>query len=439
MTPRLTLEQLYAAAIAAADPYRATRVALDASRLGTRPWIIAAGKAAHAMARAAVDALADAHRTPAGGILIAPNDNDAASLPLQTFVGDHPVPSDRSFAAARALEHLTSLVRPGDDVVVLLSGGASSLLAAPVDGVAEHALISLFDGMIRSGAPIGTMNAFRRRVLRWGGGRLAQALSGANVMVLIASDVLGSALESIGSGPCAPDPLRASDLIEMSARLRLTTYLPPEVRDYLDATLTGVRPETPKSNDVAFARVTTQIVLDNRVAIDGVTAEARREGLFPIHVAPNPIEGSARATGEAIARAAVAVRAGASEVAVSAAGMLMVWGGETTVKLSPSDRGLGGRSQELALAAAEVLHLAGESGQHIAVLSAGTDGRDGPTDAAGAVVDASTWERARANGRDPLSDLERHDSYRALDAAGALFRPGMTGTNVNDIVVVLVS
>jgi hydroxypyruvate reductase len=119
--------------------------------------------------------------------------------------------------------------------------------------------------------------------------------------------------------------------------------------------------------------------------------------------------------------------------------MLMVWGGETTVKLSNGSAGLGGRSQELALAAAEVLHLAGEAGRGIAILSAGTDGRDGPTDAAGAVIDASTWELARANGRDPLSDLERHDSYRALDAAGALLRPGMTGTNVNDVVVVLIS
>ncbi len=437
MTPRQTLESLYRAGVAAADPYAATRAAIAPQRVGACAWIVAVGKGGQPMARAAVDALAEWHRSPIGGVVVAPNDDGAGALPFPTIVGDHPLPGAASFAAADALGDLTRLVRRGDDVLVLLSGGASSLIAAPVYGVSPEALIALFDGMHRSGAPIATMNAFRRRVLRWGGGRLAQALHGARVTVLIASDVIGSELEAIGSGPCAPDPLRAADLIELASRQRLTPFLPHEVRDYLDATLSGDRPETAKSSDPAFAGVESRIVLDNRVAVDGIAAAARRMAIAPVHVAPTALEGGARSAGEAIARAAVAARAGASDRASPNAGALLLWGGETTVRLGNGRAGQGGRAQELALAAAEVLHLAGEAGRDIAILSAGTDGRDGPTDAAGAVVDCSTWEHIVAAGRAPQHDLERHDSYPALDAAGALFRPGMTGTNVNDVVVVM--
>lgn len=436
MTPRQTLERLYAAAVAAADPYTTTREALRGISLGTRAWIIAIGKGAHAMARGAVEALTDMHRTPVGGVVVAPNEDAPWDLPLAHTAGDHPVPGARSFSAAAHVGDIVHLVRPGDDVIVLLSGGTSSLVAAPVEGISQEALVALFDALLRSGAPIETMNAFRRRVLRWGGGRLAQALRGARFTVLVASDVVGGSLEAIGSGPCAPDPLRAADLVELAARHRLTPSLPQEVRDYLDESLNGLRPETPKSTDAAFALVSTRIILDNRVAVDGLVATARQLGIREVHVAPNPILGGARSAGEAIARAAIAARAGAPPHA-SSGDTLFVWGGETTVRLG-SNSGLGGRSQELALAAAEVLHLAGDAGAGVSILAAGTDGRDGPTDAAGAIVDATTWGKILASGRDATSDLEQHDSYHALDAAGALLRPGLTGTNVNDIVAALV-
>ncbi|MEO7966824.1 MAG: DUF4147 domain-containing protein, partial [Gemmatimonadaceae bacterium] len=191
MTPSQTLERLYRAGVAAADPYAATRAALKPQQLGARTWIIAVGKGAQPMARGAVDALAQWHRSPIGGVIVAPNDDGLGAVPMPTIVGDHPVPGASSLKAADAVGDVTRLVRRGDDVVVLLSGGASSLMAAPVYGVPPVALVALFDGLQRSGAPIATMNAFRRRVLRWGGGRLAQALRGARVTVLIASDVIG--------------------------------------------------------------------------------------------------------------------------------------------------------------------------------------------------------------------------------------------------------
>ena len=435
MTARETLEALFRAGVAAADPYTATRRALDPNRLGARPWIIAIGKGATPMARGAIDALAECRRSPAGGVVVTAGERGGGAPPLHTVVGDHPVPGDRSLAAAEALGEVTRLVRPGDDVIVLVSGGASSLVAAPVEGITPAALAALFDGMLRSGAPIGTMNAFRRRVLRWGGGRLAQAMTGARLTVLVASDVIGGDLAAIASGPCAPDPLRASDLVEMATRQRLSSYIPPEVREYLDATSAGRRRETAKGNDPAFAAVESRIVLDNRVAVDAIAAAATSRGLSPVHVAFTALEGSARPTGEAIARAAVAAQVDIEPAAD--AGALLVWGGETTVRLGAGHTGVGGRSQELALAAAEVLHLAGEVASDVAILAAGTDGRDGPTDAAGAVVDATTWGRITRAGRDPHTDLERHDSYHALDAAGALMRPGMTGTNVNDVVLAL--
>lgn len=445
--PRALAESLLAAAVRGADPYAATERALDPGALGialgARPWVIAAGKAAAPMARATIDVLASVERIVEGGIVVT-SEAGASANPLPVVIGDHPLPGDGSRAAAAGVGRVLQLVQPGDDVFVLLSGGASSLMAAPVEGISETAMLALFRGLHRSGAPIDVMNAFRKRVLRWGGGRLGAALTaaGARVTCLIASDVIGDDAASIASGPCGEDRHTATDLIELAQQQRLWPVIPDEVRTYLDHTLTGEVQETPKPGSDSLRGIIPRIILGNADALQAAQEAARALGIT-VRVAPTPITGVAHSTGDAIARAAVVARAALPGrptpvgALTTPCRLALIWGGETTVTLGATP-GHGGRAQELALAAARALHDAGAEGRGITILAAGTDGRDGPTDAAGAVVDARTWSRIALSGRAPERDLSTHDAYPALDAAGALLRTGMTGTNVNDVVIVLI-
>jgi glycerate 2-kinase len=435
-------EQLFRAAVAGSDPYVATRRALGRLTPGARTWILATGKAAIPMARAAIDTLAAHQRTPLGGLAITA-ERGVSAEPLQVVSGDHPVPGEGSQAAADAIAAWIALVQAGDEVVVLISGGASSLMAAPIDGLSAAAMHDLFRGLHRAGAPIAVMNAFRKRTTRWGAGRLAVALSHARLTCLIASDVIGDDPAAIASGPCSGDPLTAADLVALAQRARLWGAIPDEVRQLLDRVLGGQAAETPKPGMPALERVEPRIILGNRDALDGVERAAVRWSI-PVRVAPTPITGGAASMGRAIAAASVAARralplrgAGPPPLSV-ACRLVLAWGGETTVSLNGAAAGLGGRAQELALAAAAVLHEYGAEGRGITILSAGTDGRDGPTDAAGAVVDARTWSRIALAGGDPARALAQHDAYPALDAAGALLRTGMTGTNVNDVVLALI-
>jgi hydroxypyruvate reductase len=325
-------------------------------------------------------------------------------------------------------------VVPGDAVVVLLSGGTSSLVGAPVAGVSEADLDALWRLLLESGLDIHTMNAVRRRFTRWGGGRLAVALAGRSVDVLAISDVPGDDPADIGSGPCAADPLTAADVERLLGAAGLLPRLPPALVALLRDPTPALR--TPGRSHPAIAAVRTRIVASNRDAVRAAAAHARGLG-WKVRAASAPLTGDARAAG---ARTA----AGLLHTALDGAGVhsetvCIVAGGETTVALGP--RGIeddaaphGGRCQELALAAARVLAGSG-AGPAAALLAAGTDGRDGPTDAAGAVVDGDTWQAIRAAGRDPARDLAMHDSYPALDAAAALLRTGATGTNVMDLVI----
>lgn len=416
------LRALFDAGIAAVDPRSAVLRALrDAGTPATPVHVLALGKAAPAMARGAVEHLASLGMRPAGGVVVAAAGPAAEATILPIVVGDHPVPGDGSARAADALGRAARAVGGGDECWVLVSGGASSLAAGPADGLPAGVLPALFEALLRSGAPIGTVNAIRKRFLRWGAGRLAAALRPARVRVLAISDVPGDRPDEIGSGPCSPDPLRAAEVRALIAGAGLAATLPRELARYLDACIHGVPPvETPKPGDPAFDAVSFSIVANNAIACDGVMAHARSMGWTPVR--GEALSGDARGAGERIAGALLAP--GPSRL------VCLVHGGETTVPLGTA-AGRGGRCQELALAAARVLH--GHRG--VALLAAGTDGRDGPTDAAGAIVDDTTWGRSVGKGAEPEHALARHDSYPALDAAGALLRTGPTGTNVMDLVI----
>jgi glycerate 2-kinase len=459
-TARDLLAELYAVATAAVAPGPAVAQRLAGLAPGQlKPiWIVALGKAAQPMAQAAVETLRERGSQPLGGVIVAPAPGAPPSPSLDLVVGDHPEPGPDSLAAAEALARVVGRVGAGHEVWVLLSGGTTSLIAAPVGEIAPAELSALYQLLLGSGLDIAAMNRIRKRFSRWGAGRLAQALAPARVRVLVVSDVIGDDLASIGSGPCVPDASTAIEVRQLLEGAGLWQRIPAAARRHLAEVEAGTMAETPKPGDQAFANVTLELVASNRLALEAAAKRAAELGLAPV-VAETPLAGEAAAAGASVAatllhncgrqsipqpeeaRASGVPKVGAPRQPVPEAGALRqaeefrggcwIWGGETTVTLGPS-AGLGGRCQELALAAAR--DLAGRTVVS-ALLAAGTDGRDGPTDAAGAIVDASTWSAIVAAGRDPGRDLENHNAYRALDAVGALLRPGLTGTNVMDVVI----
>jgi glycerate 2-kinase len=438
---------IHAAAVAGVDPRSVTLGAL-ASRLsaGDAPaWIIALGKASAAMAGAAVDALAARGAEPAGGVIVGPSQAATPHERLASVAGDHPVPGEGSSRASATMADCVARIGGAGTVLVLLSGGATSLVAAPAPGVDERDLIRLFEGLLGSGADITVMNAIRKRFTRWGAGRLARALAPARVHCLIVSDVVGDDIPSIASGPCAPDPLDAADVLALIERHGLEPFVPRTLRQLL-ADPGGGLDSPPRPGDAVFERVECAIILGNGTALVNGAGRARELGAAPVKVVAEPLVDDATFTAQRIVDELVRFReAGLPEVhgvsngaSQNAEFACMLWGGETTVRLGPAAAPAGGRCQELALAAADALRAEGDRGAGITLLAAGTDGRDGPTDAAGAIVDSTTWDAIRDAGRDPSEDLLEHRSYAALDAVGALLRTGPSGTNVGDVVVGIV-
>jgi hydroxypyruvate reductase len=366
-----------------------------------------------------------------GGVVIAPDEGQSPHPRLLLVRGDHPEPGPGSLAAAEALAAAASRVSPGDEVWVLLSGGTTSLIGAPEPGLTPEDLTAIYALLLGSGLDITAMNRIRKRFSRWGGGKLARALAPAHVRVYIVSDVIGDDLAAIGSGPCVPDPTTAGDVRALLEDAGLWSKIPEAARQLVLSAESGTTAETPKPGDQAFARVTLELVASNKLALDAAAKRAAELGLVP-RVVETPLAGEAWAAGASVAADLLnnCVRSRIPQPTLAPS--CLIWGGETTVILGDNNAGLGGRSQELALSAARALQGASRG---TALLAAGTDGRDGPTDAAGAIVDDRTWAAIAARGRDPAGDLAAHDAYRALDSVGALLKPGLTGTNVMDIVI----
>lgn len=426
------------AALAAVDPHAAVvrSLSLDGDALlvaGSEPVVlgavdrvllVAVGKAAGPMAQGALELLGER----IGGGTVATPDGALVPLParIETWEAAHPVPDARGLAAAVAALRTAREAGPRDLVLCLLSGGASALWTAPVDGVSLSDVRAVTHALLRAGAPIAALNTVRRHLSRTAGGWLARAAAPARVVTLAISDVVGSAPETIASGPTAPDPTTYADAL---ATLReFGIHGPPAALAHLRRGAAGEHPETPKPEDNAFARASYHVVARNRDALAAAAGEAERRG-YRTTVLGDDMEGEAREVAAQVAALAWGAHAEGRSGALPAAFLL---GGETTVTVRGPGRG--GRNQELALAAA--LALDGEPGVVVAAL--GTDGRDGPTPAAGAVVDGTTAARGRALGLDPQAHLDRNDAHPFLRATGDLLVTGPTGTNVNDVVLVLV-
>jgi hydroxypyruvate reductase len=381
--PAAQLRACHRAALAAVAPGPAlTRALSRATPPATAPVVIALGKAAPAMALAYCTWLATHNCPPAGGLIVThePAASPHAMIPL--LLGDHPVPGERSFAAADALGALVRGLAPGIPVEVLLSGGTSSLIGAPRTGLEPSAYAAELQELLGSGRDIAAINAVRRRIGRWAGGRLGEALGDRPVRAWVLSDVPGDDLATIGSGPLVPDAVE-----------------PP--------------------------RIPHVVIAGGTQAVEG--AAAAWGGDVVRH--PTALAGEAVDQAHAIVATLAATRPDSPT--------LHLWAGETFVTV-PSPAGMGGRSQHLALAAAEALARLPTEAPIITLLAAGTDGQDGQTPATGAVVDGSTWETIARRGGDPAGALRRCDAFPALLRADALLVTGPTGTNVADLVLAVV-
>lgn len=414
--------QIFRAALEAADPYAAVlrHLSFDGRTLtaGRRRYktanfdqiqVIGAGKASAAMARGVEHVLG---RRIAGGLIITPDfvpDGTAAKARRITLAAaSHPIPDDRGVEGARHILETAQAAGPRDLLICLISGGASALLPAPAPPLTLAAKQEITGRLLNAGATIHELNTVRKHLSRIKGGQLAAAAYPATLITLILSDVIGDDLDIIGSGPTAGD----HSTVEQAESV---------LRKYGVSVPAGVLRETPKPGDPKLKRVQNLIVGSNRLAMDAAARKAKELGYRTL-VLSSSIDGETRD----IARMHAAI---AREIRVLPTCLLS--GGETTVTVRGT--GKGGRNQEFVLAAAIAL-----DGHRCTVFSGGTDGLDGPTDAAGAIADERTLARAQGLNLDAREFLRNNDSYHFFGPLDALVKTGPTGTNVMDVRIVLI-
>jgi glycerate 2-kinase len=460
------------AALRAVDPRQAVlaHMSHDGSilRIGRRTYrlneierilVVGAGKAAAPMAAAVAEILGDrisagsvnvkyGHTAGAGGWRArfghhpVPDAQEsdvseaarAESGPIRIIEASHPLPDAAGQAGALHIVSLLQELTERDLVLVLISGGGSALLPLPVPGVTLADLQSLTDTLLRCGADITELNAVRKHCSQIQGGQLARLAAPAQVATLILSDVVGSPLDTIASGPTVPDRSTYADVLALFERYGISERVPASVRMHLERGAQGSIPDTPKPGDALFERVNNVIVGDNASSARSAVAEARRRG-WRSHLLTTFVQGEAREVGRVMAGLAQGIACEASDIERPAC---LVLGGETTVTVR--GEGKGGRNQELVLAAAIALDgYPLPAGVDIVIASLGTDGTDGPTDAAGGIATRDTMDRGRALGLDAHAALAANDSYHYLSALGDLIITGPTNTNVNDLIFIFIA
>lgn len=405
------------AGIAAVDPYELVEHALTAHNFGPNVALVAAGKAAGAMASAAADVLGPYLRR---GIVIAPERVvvQGGRAPVVCHAGGHPVPNEAGARAAASVYRLVESLERQETLLCLISGGASALMTLPPEDVSLADVGELTRLLLRSGANIDELNCVRKHLDRLKGGRLSALAFPSRVVALILSDVVGDSLATVASGPTVPDPTTIDDAIAILHGRGVWGSAPETVR----AHLVRGNDESPKPADLRFTHSTSLIVGNNSTAADAARACAESLG-YNARVVTTAMTGEACEVG---ARIATLARDERDRLRVPVA---LIFAGETTVTVRGN--GIGGRNQELALGAA--IELDGTSG--ITVAAVGTDGIDGPTDAAGAIANGSTIARAKTLGLDPNAALAANDSHAFWTTLGDLVITGPTGTNVMDLVV----
>jgi len=398
---------------------------IDLSKV-RRLFVVGMGKASAAMAEALEELLGP--RISSGMVVTA----DGYAVPtryVEVREAGHPVPDLRGHAAALHVSEVVRGADEGDLVIVLVSGGGSALLASPISGVSLDDLAATNDLLLRAGIPIQELNTVRKHLSVLKGGRLAALAHPARVLGLVLSDVPDDRLEAIASGPTSPDPTTYADVREIVRRASVWDDLPRSVREVIDRGARGEVEETPKPGDVRLDRVSNEIIGSGRIAAEAARAFAEENGFHGV-ILPSILWGEARAVGPRLAAMAREVIDRSDPIRRPA---LLVAHGETTVTVVGPGRG--GRNQEVSLSATPGID--GIDG--VVICSVGTDGRDGPTDAAGGLVDGGTAARLRAAGVRVSESLAENASYEALSASGDLLMTGPTMTNVADIALVAVA
>ena len=387
-------------------------------------YVVGAGKASAMMASSVENILGD-HIT--GGHIAVKQGFSCILNRIRLTEAGHPVPDENSFRASAGILNIVAGAGRDDLVLCLISGGGSSLLADLPEGISGNSLMILNRLLVNSGASISEINTIRKHVSSIKGGQLARAAYPATLASLIISDVPGDSIDVIASGPTVPDPTTFKDALEVIGRYDLKTSLPGEILGYLLKGFEGSIPDTPGPGDRIFNNVTNEIIGNNRMALESASGKAQELNIHPV-IADDLLQGDVAYATEKIVNDSLACRADKSIVKPAC----LLFGGETTLRMT--GKGKGGRNQHLALLCSALLK--GKPG--ITVLAAGTDGNDGPTDAAGAVVDYETSRVAANRHLDLQKYIDSFDSWNFFHKAGGHIITGPTMTNVMDIVVVII-
>ncbi len=389
-----------------------------------RVVVVGAGKATASMARAIERILGSRLHS---GVVIVKYGHGVKTKRIVVEEAGHPVPDRAGLLAAQRLRTLASSLTARDLLLVLLSGGASSLMPAPVRGISLADKQRVTRELLRSGADINVINTVRKHLSNLKGGRLAESTK-ATVVTLILSDVLGDDLSVIASGPTAPDATTYDQAIGCLKRYKIWSSSPRAVKAHLEKGRRGNFSETPKPGNPLFRRVHNKIIGNSQLALAALARVAKKAGFQPV-LHSTTLTGEARVTGSQFGALARGIL---DQKGPSARPYCVMAGGETTVTVKGS--GIGGRAQEFAVAAAKT--IAGLSNVWVAAI--GTDGTDGPTDVAGALVSGATLAKANHIGVDLDAALARNDTYPALKKLGSHIITGPTGTNVNDLYLLFV-
>jgi glycerate 2-kinase len=419
---------IFKAGIAAADPYQAVRHYLTPELLShyAKVHVIAFGKAACAMAQAAQDII------PGGmlagrGIAVTNYENATPVDNVDVIGASHPLPDAAGLDGARLIADRVRSAKENELVLVLVSGGGSALIPYPAGQITLQEKIATTDLLLACGATINQINCVRKHLSLLKGGGLARIAMPANVHALILSDVLGDDPSSIASGPTVADETTYANATEILKDKGIWDRVPVNVRQHLEQGKLGHIAETPKPGDDIFKNTGYTLIGSNTLSVNAMLEAARKLG-YLTELYSKHLSGEARTVGDVLA-------AQCAESLPQSKPLALLAGGETTVTLKGTGRG--GRNQEMALAFALAAEQHGLTGNW-AFLSGGTDGRDGPTDAAGGLVDNNTVKRMAQAGVNPVELLENNDSYNALKASGDLVNTGATGTNVADLQILLI-
>jgi glycerate-2-kinase len=388
-------------------------------------YVVGGGKASGSMAETLEQNLGK-HIT--NGIVNIPHSSKRKTGIIKFHEASHPIPDEAGVEGARRMLKIAEQAKKEDLVICLISGGGSSLMPLPRGGITIDDKRKITDALLKCGATINEVNTVRKHISDFKGGWLAEKAYPATVLNLILSDVVGDPLDFIASGPTVPDSTTFSEAIKVLKKYGLWDKAPASIKKVLSNGKKGIIPETPKASDKAFKKVYNVIIGNNRFASQAVSEHLRSAGLNTL-LLTSTLEGEARHVGVMLASIAHEVSTFGNPVPKPAG---IIAGGETTVTVT--GKGLGGRNQEIALAAA--LKMGGMDGVVAASLS--TDGIDGPTDAAGAIADGKTLVRATEMGLNSEEFLAENDSYNFFSKLNDLIFTGPTGTNVNDVSVIAV-